>query len=101
MEKRSNQDLPRNNISLKEAFDKKTLILLGFAAFVLILYFILENVSISSMVDTFLGANLVLLVIGAAFTFIAVLLDTITWKFLLGISKITTSIRTTYRIQLT
>ena len=100
MEKRSNQDLPRNNISLKEAFDKKTLILLGFAAFVLILYFILENVSISSMVDTFLGANLVLLVIGAAFTFIAVLLDTITWKFLLGISKITPSIRTTYRIQL-
>ncbi|MHA1976927.1 MAG: lysylphosphatidylglycerol synthase transmembrane domain-containing protein [Candidatus Hodarchaeales archaeon] len=100
MEKQSNPDLHQRNISLKEVFDKKTLMLLGFAAFVLILYFILEDVSISSIIDTFLGANMIILVMGAAFTFIAVLFDTITWKLLLGISRITPSIQTTYRIQL-
>ncbi len=100
MENKPELSLPEKNISLKEAFDKKTLILLGFAAFVLILYFILEKISIGLMVETFLGANIFILVIGAIFTFIAVLLDTITWKLLLGISEIKPSLNTTYRIQL-
>ncbi len=100
MEKQPELDLHRKNISLKKAFDKKTLVLLGFAAFVLFLYFILEDISINAMIDTFLGANIIILIIGALFTFIAVLLDTIIWKLLLGISKISPSIRTTYRIQL-
>ncbi|MHA1996059.1 MAG: lysylphosphatidylglycerol synthase transmembrane domain-containing protein [Candidatus Hodarchaeales archaeon] len=100
MEKQPELDLHKKNISLKKAFDKKTLVLLGFAAFVLFLYFILEDISINAMIDTFLGANIIILIIGALFTFIAVLLDTIIWKLLLGISKISPSIRTTYRIQL-
>ncbi len=100
MENQSEPDLSQKNLSLKEAFDKKTIILLGFAAFVLLLYFILEDISIFSMIDTFLGANVVILTIGAGFTFIAVLLDTFAWKILLGISRIYPSTKTTYRIQL-
>ncbi|PWI48948.1 hypothetical protein CEE45_04250 [Candidatus Heimdallarchaeota archaeon B3_Heim] len=100
MENQSEPELSQKNLSLKEAFDKKTIILLGFAAFVLLLYFILEDISIFSMIDTFLGANVIILTIGAGFTFIAVLLDTFAWKILLGISRIYPSTKTTYRIQL-
>ncbi len=100
MENQSEMNLSKKNISLKEAFDKKTIFLLGFAAFVLILYFILEGISIGSIFDTILGANIGILIIGALFTFIAVLFDTLSWKFLLGISNINPSIPTTYRIQL-
>ena len=100
MENQTGMEFSEERISLRKVFDKKTLLLLGFAALVLILYFILEDVSIFNIIDTFLSANWILLVIGASFTFIAVLLDTLTWKLLLSISSIRPSTLTTYRIQL-
>ncbi|MCK4849040.1 MAG: hypothetical protein KAT16_08455, partial [Candidatus Heimdallarchaeota archaeon] len=71
MENQTGMEFSEERISLRKVFDKKTLLLLGFAALVLILYFILEDVSIFNIIDTFLSANWILLVIGASFTFIA------------------------------
>ena len=65
------------------------------------IYFILEEISFITVIRTFLSANTLLLVIGGGFTFIAVLLDAISWKLLLGISSIHPSTKTTFRIQLT
>lgn len=100
MENQTGMEFSEERISLRKVFDKKTLILLGFAAFVLLIYFILEDINIFDIVDTFLSANWILLVIGASFAFIAVLLDTLTWKLLLGISSIRPPTLATYRIQL-
>ncbi|MHA1444832.1 MAG: lysylphosphatidylglycerol synthase transmembrane domain-containing protein [Candidatus Hodarchaeales archaeon] len=100
MESQTGMEFSEERISLRKVFDKKTLILLGFAAFVLIMYFILEDINIFDIVDTFLSANWILLVIGASFAFIAVLLDTLTWKLLLSISSIRPPTLATYRIQL-
>ena len=100
MENQTGMEFSEERISLRKVFDKKTLILLGFAAFVLLLYFILEDINIFDIVDTFLSANWILLVIGAIFAFIAVLLDTLTWKLLLSISSIRPPTLATYRIQL-
>jgi uncharacterized protein (TIRG00374 family) len=93
-------EFSEERISLRKVFDKKTVLLLGFAALVLVVYFILEDVNIFDIIDTFLNADWLLLVIGASFAFIAVLLDTYTWKLLLSISSIRPSTLTTYRIQL-
>ncbi len=100
MENQSGIELNGESISLRKAFDKKTLLLLGFAAIVIIYYFISQKISILVVVETFLGANIILLVIGGSFTFIAVLLDTICWKLLLGILSIHPSTKSTFRIQL-
>ena len=100
MENQTGMEFSEERISLRKVFDKKTLLLLGFAAFVLFMYFILEDINIFDIVDTFISANLILLVIGASFAFIAVLLDTFTWKLLLSISSIRPSTLATYRIQL-
>jgi uncharacterized protein (TIRG00374 family) len=100
MENQSQIKLEKPKISLREIFDRKTLLLLGFAALVLLLYFVLEDISITEILEIFQSADMILLVLGALFTFVAVLLDTITWKLLLGISSIYPSIKTTYRIQL-
>jgi uncharacterized protein (TIRG00374 family) len=100
MDNQTGMEFNDERISLRKVFDKKTLILLGFAAFVLLMYFILEDINIFDIVDTFLSANWILLVIGASFAFIAVLLDTLTWKLLLSISSIRPPTLATYRIQL-
>jgi uncharacterized protein (TIRG00374 family) len=100
MESQTGIEFSEERISLRKVFDKKTIILLGFAAVVLLLYFILEDINIFDIFDTFLSANWVLLIIGASFAFIAVLLDTITWKLLLSLSSIRPPTLTTYRIQL-
>ena len=100
MENQSQIKFDKHKISLREVFDRKTILLLGFAILVLFLYFVLEDISISEILKIFQDANMVLLILGACFTFIAVLLDTITWRLLLGISSIYPSIKTIYRIQL-
>jgi uncharacterized protein (TIRG00374 family) len=100
MENQTNMEFNEERISLRKVFDKKTIILLGFAAIVLLLYFILEDIDIFDIIDTFLTANWVLLIIGGSFAFIAVLLDTITWKLLLSLSSIRPPTINTYRIQL-
>jgi len=100
MESKSRMEFSEERISLRKVFDKKTIILLGFAAVVLIFYFILEDINIFDIFDTFINANWVLLIIGASFAFIAVLLDTITWKLLLSLASIRPPTLTTYRIQL-
>ena len=87
-------------ISLRKTFDKKTLFLLGFAFIALVTYLILGKVSIVDMLNIILSASPPILMIGASITFIAVLLDTVTWKILLGISSIHPSTKSIYRIQL-
>ncbi|MFX0119002.1 MAG: lysylphosphatidylglycerol synthase transmembrane domain-containing protein [Promethearchaeota archaeon] len=87
-------------ISLRKAFDKRTIFLLGFAALVLLIYLYLGNVSIFTMLEIMFNANLFILVPGALFTFIALLFDTLAWKILLGISSIRPSTSSVYRIQL-
>ncbi|MFX1282180.1 MAG: lysylphosphatidylglycerol synthase transmembrane domain-containing protein [Promethearchaeota archaeon] len=86
--------------SLRQAFDKKTLLLLSFAVIVLFIYLYLGNVSIFTMLEIMLSADLIILVSGAFFTFIAILFDTLAWKILLGISSIRPSTSAVYRIQL-
>ncbi len=87
-------------ISLRKAFDKKTLLLLSFAALVLLIYLYLGNVSIFRMLEIMFSADLIILVPGTLFTFIAILFDTLAWKILLGISSIRPSTPAVYRIQL-
>lgn len=87
-------------ISLRKTFDKKTLFLLGFAFIALVTYLILGKVSIVDMLEIILNASPPILIIGASITFVAVLLDTVTWKILLGISSIHPSTKSIYRIQL-
>lgn len=87
-------------ISLRKTFDKKTLFLLGFAFIALVTYLILGKVSIVDMLEIILNASPPILMIGASITFVAVLLDTVTWKILLGISSIHPSTKSIYRIQL-
>jgi len=87
-------------ISLRKTFDKKTLFLLGFAFIALVTYLILGKVSIVDMLEIILSASPPILMIGASITFVAVLLDTVTWKILLGISSIHPSTKSIYRIQL-
>jgi len=86
--------------SLRQAFDKKTMILIGFAVIALLFYLFLEKINIFNMLNVILDANLVLLIIGAIFTFIAVLCDALAWKILMGISSINPSLLSTYRVQL-
>ncbi|MHA1968346.1 MAG: hypothetical protein ACW964_11140, partial [Candidatus Hodarchaeales archaeon] len=89
--------IKEKEISLRSAFDKKTILLLGFALVAVIFYLFLEKVSITDMLGIILGASLPILIIGTSITFIAVLLDTLTWKILLGISSIRPSTKSTYR----
>jgi uncharacterized protein (TIRG00374 family) len=100
MENRAEMELKSRNISLRETFDKKTVLLLSFAFIILLIYFILEKISFITVIETFLDTNILLLMVGGSFTFIAVLLDAVSWKILLGVSSIRPSIKTTYRIQL-
>ncbi len=100
MEKSSKFFADETEISLRKAFDKKTLFLLGIAAIALLIYLYLGNVSLFSMIEVILSAELLILILGAFFTFFAVLLDTVAWKVLLGISSIHPSTTTVYRIQL-
>ena len=100
MEKSAKFFADETEISLRKAFDKKTLILLSVAAIALMIYLYLGNVSILTMIEVILGAELVILILGTFFTFFAVLIDTVAWKILLGISSIRPSITTVYRIQL-
>ncbi|MFX0086013.1 MAG: lysylphosphatidylglycerol synthase transmembrane domain-containing protein [Candidatus Hodarchaeota archaeon] len=92
--------IEEKEISLRKAFDKKTIFLLGFAFIMLLFYLLLEEVSIFDMMEVILSASPLVLLIGTSTTFIAVLLDTYTWKILLGISSIHPSTKSTYRIQL-
>ncbi len=100
METSSEVIAEETEISLRKAFDKKTLLLLSFAAIVLLIYLYLGDVSILTMIEIMLGADLILLIPGAVFTFVAILFDTFAWKILLGISSIRPSISSVYRIQL-
>ena len=100
METSSKVVTEETEISLRKAFDKKTLLLLSFAAIVLLIYLYLGDVSILTMIEIMLGADLILLIPGAAFTFVAILFDTIVWKILLGVSSIRPSTSSVYRIQL-
>jgi uncharacterized membrane protein YbhN (UPF0104 family) len=100
------EDSPRltaevKEVSLRKAFDKKTLFLISFAVIILLFYLILEDISIFHIMELITSTNLLILIIGASATFIAILFDTIAWKVLLGISSIRPSIPTIYRIQLT
>lgn len=98
----SSEFIPEDTeISLRKAFDKKTLFLLSFAVIVLLIYLYLGNVSILTMLEIMFSADLIILVPGAIFTFIAVLFDTLAWKVLLGVSSIRPSTSSVYRIQLT
>jgi uncharacterized protein (TIRG00374 family) len=100
VETSSNSITDSKEFSLRQAFDKKTLILLG-SAFLLFLFFLIsENVSFQDFIDIIGRMNLIILIIGAGFTFIAVLIDSVAWKFLLRISSINPSIASVYRIQL-
>ncbi|MFX0049653.1 MAG: lysylphosphatidylglycerol synthase transmembrane domain-containing protein [Candidatus Hodarchaeota archaeon] len=101
MEKSSKPISEVKEVSLKRAFDKKTLLLLSFAVIALLFYLILENINIFNIMELIVSTNFLILIIGASATFIAVLFDTIAWKILLGISSIRPSIPATYRIQLT
>ena len=87
-------------ISLRKVFDKKTLFLLSFALIMLLIYLYLEDVSLNKIIVNFSRINPIILFLGAASTFIAVLFDTLAWKILLGISSIRPSIPSIYRIQL-
>ncbi|MFX0173612.1 MAG: lysylphosphatidylglycerol synthase transmembrane domain-containing protein [Candidatus Hodarchaeota archaeon] len=87
-------------LSLRRAFDKKTLFLLSFAVIILLIYLILEDISIFNIMVLIASTNFLILILGASATFIAVLFDTIAWKILLGISSIHPSIPAAYRIQL-
>ncbi|MHA1972021.1 MAG: lysylphosphatidylglycerol synthase transmembrane domain-containing protein [Candidatus Hodarchaeales archaeon] len=89
-----------SSISLRKAFDKKTLMLVSFAVIALTIYLFLENVSVIDMIAIFFKASLPLLVLGASFTFVAVLCDALAWKVLLSISSINPSLKKVYRIQL-
>jgi len=100
VEKSSKHITELKEISLRETFDKKTLLLLGFAAIALIFYLILEDINILNIVELITDANLLILIIGTLATFVAVLFDSLAWKILLGISSIRPSIPTVYRIQL-
>jgi uncharacterized protein (TIRG00374 family) len=87
-------------ISLRQAFDKRTLLLLGIAAIALIIYLYLGGVSIFTMIGIMLSANPLILLLGTTFTFVAILIDSLAWKILLGISSIRPPTPTIYRIQL-
>jgi uncharacterized protein (TIRG00374 family) len=87
-------------ISLRKAFDKKTFLLLGFAIILLLIYLYLEDVSILRLIKIMLRSDLILLIPGTVFTFIAILFDTLAWKILLGVSAIRPSTSSVYRIQL-
>ncbi len=100
METSSKLIAKETDISLRKAFDKKTLILLSFAVVVLLIYLYLGNVSILAMIEIMLSAELIILILGVIFTFVAILFDTLAWKTLLGISSIQPSTSSVYRIQL-
>ncbi|MFX0122777.1 MAG: lysylphosphatidylglycerol synthase transmembrane domain-containing protein [Candidatus Hodarchaeota archaeon] len=100
MEKSSKFVVEGTEISLRKAFDGKTLLLLGIAAIALIVYLYLGGVSIVTMIEIMLSANPLILLLGTTFTFVAILIDTIAWKVLLGISSIRPSTSSIYRIQL-
>lgn len=102
---KTSSDLPLEDaeISLRKVFDRKTLFLLSFAAVALMIYLYLGGVSISDMISSIMDAiehNFLILILGTSFTFIAVLIDTIAWRVLLGISAIRPSPLSVYRIQL-
>ncbi len=96
----SNSVTDTKEFSLRQAFDKKTIVLLGSAILLFIFFLISENVTVQDFVDILGRINLFILITGAAFTFIAVLFDSIAWKLLLRISSIYPSISSVYRIQL-
>ncbi|UCG03065.1 MAG: flippase-like domain-containing protein [Candidatus Heimdallarchaeota archaeon] len=100
MEKTSKFGVKSTEISLRKAFDRKTLILLGIAAIALLVYLYLGGVSIITMIGIMLSANPLILFLGTIFTFIAILIDTLAWKVLLGIASIHPSTSSIYRIQL-
>ncbi|MFW9902881.1 MAG: lysylphosphatidylglycerol synthase transmembrane domain-containing protein [Candidatus Thorarchaeota archaeon] len=100
MEKVPKIDVETTEISLRKAFDRKTLLLLGIAAIALLIYLYLGGVSLFTMIRIMLSANPIILLLGTTFTFIAILIDTIAWKVLLGISSIRPSTSSIYRIQL-
>lgn len=100
VETSSNLVAEETEISLRKAFDKRTLLLLSFAAVVLLIYLYLGNVSVFRMLEIMFSADLIILVPGTLFTFIAILFDTLAWKILLGISSIRPSTSSVYRIQL-
>ena len=100
LEKKPRFVVEGTEISLRKAFDRKTLLLLGFAAIALTIYLYLGGVSIFSMIEIMLSANPLILILGTAFTFVAILIDTLAWKILLRISSITPSTSSVYRIQL-
>ncbi|UCE13602.1 MAG: flippase-like domain-containing protein [Candidatus Heimdallarchaeota archaeon] len=103
METSSNFPLEDSEISLRKVFDKKTLFLLSFAAVALSVYLYLGGVSIFDMISIMMNAiryNFLILVLGTLFTFIAVLIDTLAWRILMGISTIRPSVSSVYRIQL-
>ncbi|MFX1505888.1 MAG: lysylphosphatidylglycerol synthase transmembrane domain-containing protein [Promethearchaeota archaeon] len=100
MEKTTKTDVEVTEISLRQAFDRKTLLLLGIAAIALLIYLYLGEVSIFTMIGIMLSANPIILLLGTVFTFIAILIDTIAWKVLLGISSIHPSTSSIYQVQL-
>ena len=100
MEKTPKFEVGVTEISLRNAFDRKTLLLLGIAAIALLIYLYLGGVSLFTMIGIMLSANPIILFLGTAFTFIAILIDSIAWKVLLGISSIRPSTSSIYRIQL-
>ena len=77
MEKSPKLIVEGTEISLREAFDKKTLLLLGIAAIALIVYLYLGGVSIFTMIGIMLSANPLILLLGTLFTFVAILIDTL------------------------
>jgi uncharacterized membrane protein YbhN (UPF0104 family) len=89
-----------SEISLRKAFDKKTILLLSFAAVALLIYLYLGGVSVFRLIDIMLSADFFLLVLGAFFAFLAIFIDSLAWKILLGISSIHPSTWSAYRIQL-
>ena len=62
METSSKVIAEETEISLRKAFDKKTLLLLSFAAIVLLIYLYLGDVSILTMIEIILGADVILLI---------------------------------------
>ncbi len=87
-------------ISIREAFDKKTILLLSFAVIALFTYFVLEGISIVEIIQLILSANILLLCFGTSFTFISVLIDSYAWKILMRISTINPPLPLVYKIQL-
>ncbi|MFX1517081.1 MAG: YbhN family protein [Promethearchaeota archaeon] len=100
MKTSSETAVEETKISLRKVFDKKTLFLLSFALIMLLIYLYLEDVSLTKIIENFSQINPIILFLGAASTFIAVLFDTLAWKILLGISSIRPSVPSIYRIQL-